>query len=127
MKGEGYVADSMVCAGAIVRGGMVRRSVLSRGVVIHPGAEVEGSVLLHGVQVGPDAVVRNVIVDKNVTIPEGAAIGVDPDVDRARFVVSPGRRRDREGSEGRVAERISTDHPGAAVVPRTTRLGATTR
>ena len=37
-----------------------------------------------------DAIVRRAIVDKNVTIPEGTKIGVDLDLDRERFVVSPG-------------------------------------
>jgi glucose-1-phosphate adenylyltransferase len=35
--------------------------------------------------------VRNAILDKNVVIPDGAEIGVDPEVDRARgFAVSDG-------------------------------------
>jgi glucose-1-phosphate adenylyltransferase len=42
------------------------------------------------VVVGQNAVVRRAIVDKNVTIPEGTKIGVDLDLDRERFVVSPG-------------------------------------
>jgi glucose-1-phosphate adenylyltransferase len=47
-------------------------------------------VLLHGVDVGRNAIVRNAILDKNVQIDEGAQIGVDPEADRERFVVSDG-------------------------------------
>jgi glucose-1-phosphate adenylyltransferase len=86
----GQAFDSMVCAGVIVSGGTVRRSILSPGVRVYDGALVEGSVLLHDVKVGAHAVVRNAIVDKNVVIPEGAQIGTDPEHDHARFVVSPG-------------------------------------
>ncbi len=82
--------DSMVCAGVVVSGGVVRRSVLSPGVRVHSRAEVEGSVLLHGVDVGRGAIVRNAIVDKNVRIAPGAQVGVDPEADRERFHISDG-------------------------------------
>jgi glucose-1-phosphate adenylyltransferase len=88
--GEGRALDSMVCEGAIISGGLVRRSILSTGVRVHSLASVEGSVLMNGVHVEPHAVVRKAIVDKNVRIPEGARIGVDLEADRERFVVSPG-------------------------------------
>ncbi len=87
---RGQALDSMVCAGVVVSGGVVRRSVLSPGVHVHSYAEVEGSVLMHGVDVGRDAVVRNAIVDKDVVIAPGARIGVDPEADRERFAVSAG-------------------------------------
>jgi glucose-1-phosphate adenylyltransferase len=35
-------------------------------------------------------VVRRAILDKNVRVAPGAQIGVDPEADRARFVVSEG-------------------------------------
>jgi glucose-1-phosphate adenylyltransferase len=85
----GMALDSMVCAGVVVSGGVVRGSVLSPGVRVHSRAQVEGSVLLHGVDVGRDAVVRNAILDKNVRIEPGAQIGVDPEFDAERFHVSP--------------------------------------
>src|SRR5437764_5263020 len=85
----GYAVDSLVSDGAIVSGGSVTRSVISPGVFVHSYAEVEGSVLMHDVEVGRHAIVRNAIIDKKVRIPEGARIGVDLDLDRERFVVSP--------------------------------------
>ena len=86
----GQAISSMVCAGVIVSGGRVRRSVLSPGVHVHSYAEVDRSVLLHGVEVGRHAVIRNAILDKNVRVADGAQVGVDLDRDRDRFVVSDG-------------------------------------
>jgi glucose-1-phosphate adenylyltransferase len=86
----GQSLDSMVCAGVVVSGATVRRSVLSPGVHLHSFSQVDDSILMHGVDVGRHAVVRNAIVDKNVVIEEGAQLGVDLDRDRERFAVSPG-------------------------------------
>jgi glucose-1-phosphate adenylyltransferase len=84
----GRAVDSMVCAGAIISGGDVRRSVISPGVRVNSYSSVEGSILLPGVQVGRHAVIRNAIVDKNVRVPEKCEIGVDAAKDKERFTVS---------------------------------------
>ena len=87
----GRAINSLVSNGVVVSGGLVRQSVLSPGVRVNSWSTVERSVLLHNTKIGRYAVIRNAIIDKNVTVPEGAQVGVDKDRDRARgFVVSPG-------------------------------------
>jgi glucose-1-phosphate adenylyltransferase len=88
---EGGIAqESMVGAGAIIAGATVRHSVLAPNVRLHAGSYVEGSVLMDGVQIGRGAVVRKAILDKDVVVPEGAHIGLEPDLDRARYHMSEG-------------------------------------
>ena len=88
---EGGIAqDSIVGAGTIISGAIVRRSVISPNVRIHAGAEVSDSVVMPGVQIGRGAIVRGAILDKNVVVPDGGLIGVDLAADRARYTVSPG-------------------------------------
>jgi glucose-1-phosphate adenylyltransferase len=88
---EGGIAqESIVGAGTIIAGATVRHSVISPNVRLHAGAYVEGSVLMDGVQIGRGAVVRRAILDKDVVVPEGAHIGVEPELDRQRYHVSDG-------------------------------------
>jgi glucose-1-phosphate adenylyltransferase len=86
----GQAIDSMVCAGAIVSGGTVRRSVVSPNVRVDQRALVEDSVIMHDVRIGEGAIVRRAIIDKGVVVPDGAEIGVDPEADAARFTISEG-------------------------------------
>lgn len=65
------VEDTLLCPGARVLGGQVRRSLLSPGVEVGPRAQVSESVLMDGVKVGAGACVRRAIVDKGVEIPAG--------------------------------------------------------
>jgi len=84
-KGEpGRAHDSVVSPGVVISGGLVEQSILSPGVFVDQRAAVDSSVLLDGVQIGAGAQVRRAILDKNVVVPPGARIGVDPEEDRAR-------------------------------------------
>ena len=83
-KTVGTALDSIVASGVVISGGIVEGSVLSNDVYVSTASRVLDSVLMDKVQVGPGAVVKRAIVDKNVRIPAGAAIGLDPDLDRAR-------------------------------------------
>ena len=88
---EGGIAqDSIVGAGTIISGAIVRRSVISPNVRIQAGAEVSDSVVLPGAQIGRGAIVRGAILDKNVVVPDGGLIGVDLAGDRSKYTVSPG-------------------------------------
>jgi len=81
---RGEALDSIVSGGCILSGGVVRKSVLARGVRVHTGALVEGSVIMDNCDIGRHAKLRRAILDKNVCIPEDATVGYDLDADRAR-------------------------------------------
>jgi glucose-1-phosphate adenylyltransferase len=80
----GHAVNSIVSPGCVVSGALVENSVLSPMSQVHSWATVSDSVLMDNVDVGRHAVVRRAILDKNVVVPEGARIGMDPDEDRAR-------------------------------------------
>ena len=81
---RGEALDSVVSGGCILSGGLVRKSVLGRGVRINTGAVVEGCVLMDNCKIGRRSKLRRAILDKNVRIPEDATVGYDLDADRAR-------------------------------------------
>jgi glucose-1-phosphate adenylyltransferase len=86
---RGEAMDSIVCAGSIVSGGHVRRSILSPRVRINSYAVVEDSILLDGVDVGRYCRIRRVIIDKDVKLPPYTVLGYDTEFDRRRgFVVT---------------------------------------
>jgi glucose-1-phosphate adenylyltransferase len=66
----------------------VRHSILSPGVQIDDGGNVESSVLMERVCVNKNAHIRNAVVEEGVCIPAGSRIGFDLDNDRQRHFVT---------------------------------------
>ncbi len=84
----GSIVDSIISGGCVIVGGHVERSVLSCNVKIYNEAEVLDSVIMEGVVVEEGAKIKNAIIDKQVTVPSGARIGYDLELDRKRFAVT---------------------------------------
>ena len=83
-----HVDGSLLCAGSIVSGEHVERSIVSPGVRVEHDAHVTDSILFPGVKVGAGARINRCIIDKNVVVPPGMRIGFDRDADSQRFTVS---------------------------------------
>ena len=114
---RGEATDSLVCPGAIISGGRVSRSIIGPGVRVNSFARIDESILSDGVDIGRHAVVHRAIVDKDVRIPPGLTVGVDPEQDAARgLTVSP------EGvtvvPKGFCFEDSSSFEPAAAMIRR---------
>jgi glucose-1-phosphate adenylyltransferase len=85
----GAAYDSIVCAGAIISGGEVTRTIVGPQTRVNSYAEVEDSILFSRVNIGRRAKIRRAIIDKGVHIPEGFRVGYDEEEDLARgFTVS---------------------------------------
>jgi len=85
---RGMAIDTIIAGSSIVSGGIVRGSVLGRGVRIHTGATVDDSVIFDNCDIGRRAKVKRAILDKNVKVPAGAEIGYNLDEDRKKYHVT---------------------------------------
>ncbi len=85
---RGLAIDSIVAGSSIISGGIVKGSVLGRGVRVHTGALVEDSVIFDNGDIGRHAKVRRAILDKNAKILERAEIGYNLDEDRKKYWVT---------------------------------------
>lgn len=86
----GHAVNSIIGNGAIISGGRVHDSVVFNNVFVHSYCNISESILMQGSNIGRSARLNRVICDKYVTIEDGTVIGEDPEVDAARFHVSPG-------------------------------------
>ncbi len=85
------INQALLSNGCIIAGN-VKRSVLSPGVIIHPGATVLNSVILNDTEVFPGAYIENAIIDKRCKILENVIIGdgndLTPNIDNPDLLSS---------------------------------------
>ena len=84
----GTAVDSIVSAGCIVSGSLVKNSILSPDVRVNSYSEVDASILFSHVNVGRHCRIRRAILDRDVHVPEGTTIGYDTEADRQRYFMT---------------------------------------
>src|ERR1700730_9893769 len=84
----GMAINSVISAGCIVSGAVVRNSVLSQDVRVNSYAEVESSIIFTHVDIGRHCRIRRAIIDRDVHLPEGTVIGYDREEDRRNYLVT---------------------------------------
>jgi glucose-1-phosphate adenylyltransferase len=72
---HGFVANSLLAGGVVVKGATVTNSVLSGNVRVDEGTLVDEAVVLPGVRIGANCKLRRVIIDSQVEIPDGTSVG----------------------------------------------------
>ncbi len=82
---RGSATSSLVAGGCVVSGSTVWRSLLFNNVRVNSYSSVELGVILPDVVIGRSVRLRNVIIDRRVTIPDGLVVGEDPVIDAKRF------------------------------------------
>ncbi len=86
---RGMAVDSMVSSGCVVSGAKVCHSLLFSNVRINSYSYVKDSVILPDVDVGRNCEIHRSVIDRGCRLPEGLALGLDPQVDTERgFYVS---------------------------------------
>jgi glucose-1-phosphate adenylyltransferase len=75
---HGYVANSLLGGGVVVRGATVTNSVLAGNVHVSEGTLLDEAVVLPGARIGANCKLRRVIVDAGMEIPNGVSVGWQP-------------------------------------------------
>jgi glucose-1-phosphate adenylyltransferase len=84
----GMGINSIVSAGCIISGSVLRNSVLSHDVRVNSYADVDSSVVFSHVNIGRHCRIRHAIIDRDVHIPDGTVIGYDLNEDKKHYHVT---------------------------------------
>lgn len=85
---RGMAVDSMVSGGCVISGAHIQHSLLFSNVKVNSYSQVENSVVLPEVHIGRNCTIKNAVIDKACSIPEGTEIGVNAEQDAERFHVT---------------------------------------
>jgi glucose-1-phosphate adenylyltransferase len=87
---RGFALDSLVSMGCIVSGSEVRHSILSPNVRVHSFCVIQDSIIMPNAKIHRHSHIQRAIIDRDVEVPAGALIGLNPEEDRRRHTVSDG-------------------------------------
>lgn len=82
---RGSAVNSVISGGCIISGARVDQSLLFTGTYIHSYSSLKRCIILPDVDVGEVCQLTNVVIDRGVKIPNGLAVGNDPELDAKRF------------------------------------------
>ncbi len=82
---RGLAVASLVSGGCVVSGAAIRRSLLFTNVRVNSFTTLEEAVVLPRATIGRNAMLKRVVIDSDVVIPEGLVVGEDPELDAKRF------------------------------------------
>jgi glucose-1-phosphate adenylyltransferase len=75
---QGFVANSLLAGGVVIRGATVTNSVLAGNVHVAEGTLLDEAVVLPGARIGSNCRLRRVIIDAGMEIPDGVSVGWQP-------------------------------------------------
>ena len=75
---RGFVANSLLAAGVVVRGATITNSVLATDVHVERGAILDQAVVLPGARIGANCCLRRVIVESDAVVADGTTVDAAP-------------------------------------------------
>ena len=85
----GMAINSIVSAGCIISGAVVRNSVFSQDVRVNSYSELDSTIVFSHVNIGRHCRIKKAIIDRDVHLPEGTVIGYDQNEDKRNYFVTP--------------------------------------
>jgi len=82
---RGQAISSLVAGDCVVSGASLYRTLLSTGARVHSFSELDQAVVLPYCEIGRNVRLKNVVLDRGVSVPEGLVIGEDAEFDQKWF------------------------------------------